>query len=87
MIHQPLSPDGFHPQISSSLRSLFLCLVRPDLFVKKTVCLFLQRTHFFQWLPDKCHTSVFNALIETLRVCYSLNDSKVAFCKTGFTFV
>ena len=33
MIHQPLSPDGVHPQISSSLRLLVLCLIHPDLFV------------------------------------------------------
>ena len=33
MIHQPLLPDGVHPRISSSLRLLVLCLVRPDLFV------------------------------------------------------
>ena len=29
----------------------------------------------------------FKTIFETLQVCYSLNDSKVAFCKTGFTFV
>ena len=29
----------------------------------------------------------FKTIFETLRVCYSLNESKVAFCKTGFTFV
>ena len=28
MIHQPLSPDELHPQISSSWRLLVLCLVR-----------------------------------------------------------
>ena len=28
-----LSPDGVHPQISSSLGLLVLCLVRPDLFI------------------------------------------------------
>ena len=33
MIHQTLSSDGVHPEISSSLRFLVLCLVRPDLFV------------------------------------------------------
>ena len=55
MIHQPLSPDGVHPQVSSSLRLLVLCLVRPDLFVIY-YCLsvfFFQRTHFFHWLPGQ----------------------------------
>ena len=64
MIHQPLAPDGVHPQISSSLRLLVLCLVRPDLFVIY-YCFF----YFFEELIsfigslDKWHTSVFNALI------------------------
>ena len=39
-VHQPLSPDGVHPQKSSSLRLLVLCLVRPDLFVIY-YCLFI----------------------------------------------
>ena len=33
MTHQPLSTDGVHPLISSSLRLLVPCLVRPNSFV------------------------------------------------------
>ena len=33
MIHQLLPPDRVHPLISSFLRLLFLCLIRPGLFV------------------------------------------------------
>ena len=66
MIHQPLSPDGVHPQVSSSLRLLVFCLVRPDLLVIN-YCLFFQITDFFHWLP--CHSSVFNALILFKIVC------------------
>ena len=33
MIHQPLPPDGVHPQINSSQRLLVFCLVRLDFFV------------------------------------------------------
>ena len=55
MIHQPLSPDGVHPQIRSSLRLLVLCLVGPE-------CLFISQRTRFGYL-DKCHTCVFNALI------------------------
>ena len=40
MIHQPLSSDGVHPQISSSLRLLVLCLLRLDLFIIYQ-CLFI----------------------------------------------
>ena len=64
MMHQPLSPDRVHPQNSSFLRLLVICLVRPDMFVIY-YCLFI----FFKGLIsfigslDKCHTSVFNALI------------------------
>ena len=64
MIHQPLSP-GVHPQISSSLRYLVLCLVRPDLFVMN-YCLFINFKELISFICslDKCHTSVFNALIK-----------------------
>ena len=65
MIHQPLSPDRVHPQISSSLRLLVLRLVRPDLFVRY-YCLFIQvfkELISYIFSLDKCHTSVFNALI------------------------
>ena len=64
MIHQPLSPDGVHP---------------PNQFVPETVCPLpcsprhvshkLPFVYFFKELVtfigylDKCHTSVFNALI------------------------
>ena len=64
MIHQPLSTDGVHPQISSSLR-LLVFLARSSGLVRH-VLLFV---YFFKELisligsRDKCHTSVFNALI------------------------
>ena len=63
MIHQPLSLDGVHPQISSSLRLLVHCLVRQDFFFILLVVYFFKRTHFFIGSLDKCHTSIFNALI------------------------
>ena len=47
----------FIPQTSSSLRLLVLCLVRQNLFVIH-YCWFI-----FLSTNDKCHTSVFNALI------------------------
>ena len=50
MIHQALSLDGIHPQISLPLRLLVLCVVRSDLFVIN-FCLFFQRNRFFHWLP------------------------------------
>ena len=59
MIHQPLLPDGVHPQISSSLGLLVLCLVRHILLF---VYFFKELISFISSL-DKCHTSVFNALI------------------------
>ena len=65
MIHQPLLPDGVHPQISSFQRLLVLCLVRLALSSHITACLFFQRLQFIGSL-DKYHTSVFNALILTL---------------------
>ena len=40
-----------HPENSSSLRLLVLCLVCPDLFVIYYCCLFFQGTNFFGWLP------------------------------------
>ena len=60
MIHQPLSPDGVHPQINSSLRLLGLCLVRPDLLLFGD---FLKKLISFIGSLNKCHTSVFNTLI------------------------
>ena len=66
MIHQPLSPDGVHPQIISSLRLLVLCLFRPEWFVIN-YCLFIFFKELVSFIGslDKCHTSVFNALIVT----------------------
>ena len=69
MIHQPLSPSGVHPQISSCLRLLFLCLVLKDLFVIHYYLFIFQKEKKRKKLSsfigshDKCHTSVFNALI------------------------
>ena len=66
MIHKPMSTDGVHPQISSSLRLLVLCLVRPDLFViYYRLFIFFKEPIFFIGSLDKCYTSVFNALILT----------------------
>ena len=64
MIHQPLLTDAVHPQIRSSLRLSVPCLVRPDLFVIY-YCLFIFSKNSFSFIGslDKCHTSVFNALI------------------------
>ena len=62
MINQPSSPDGVHPQISSSLRSLVLFLVRPDLFVIY-YGFFPKELISFIGSLGKCHVSVFNALI------------------------
>ena len=65
MIHQPLSPVGVHLQISSSLRLLVLCLVRSDLFVVLLLSVYLKKKTLISFIGslDKCHTSVFNALI------------------------
>ena len=63
MIRHPLSPEGVHPQISSSMRLLILCLVRLHLFVI-FYCLFIfSKNISFIGSLDKCHTSVFKALI------------------------
>ena len=60
MVHQPLSLDGVHPQI----RLLVLCLVRLDLFViTYFLFIFFKELVSFIGSLDKCHTSVFNALI------------------------
>ena len=58
-----LSPDGVHPQISSSLRLLVLCLVRPNSFVIY-YCLFIFSKEPISFIGslDKCHTSLFNVL-------------------------
>ena len=65
MIYQPLSPDGIHPQVTLSLRLLVVCFVRPDLFViyyYLFILLFIELISFIGSL-DKCHSSVFKALI------------------------
>ena len=64
-----LSPDGVHPQISSSL-----CFVRPDFFCFH-YCLFIFSKELISFMGslDKCHTSVFNGLIITCAVRSSLN--------------
>ena len=49
MIHQPLSPDGVNPKISSSMRLLVLCFVCLDLFVIN-YCLFIFSKNAFLWL-------------------------------------
>ena len=77
MIHQSLSPHGVHPQISSSLRLLDLCLVRSDLFVIYYCLFILLRTHSFIDPLDKCHTSVFNALI----FCFCLGRLRPLTCR------
>ena len=64
MIHQPLSPDGVHPQISSSLRLLVFCLVRPDLFVSH-YCLFtsiFSKNSFLSSAPLTNSTPAFSKL-------------------------
>ena len=72
MIHRPLSPDGVHPQIGSCLKLLVICLVRPDMFVVNYCLLFIyffKELIYFIGFLDKCHTSVFNALIIILSRC------------------
>ena len=67
MIHQPLSPDGGHPQISSSLRQLVLCLVRPDLFVIYYCLYTFSKNSFLSLAPlTNATLSVFNALIKKI---------------------
>ena len=64
MMHKPLLPGGVHPQISLSMILLFLCLVRPDLFVIHYFFVyFFKGLISFLGFLDKCYTSVFNALI------------------------
>ena len=73
MIHQPMSLDGVHPQISSSLGLLVLCLVRhilPFVYFSKELISFIGSI-------DKCHTSVFNALIFQLTAAYQSLTDKV----------
>ena len=55
-----LSPVGVHLQISSFLRLLVLCLVRPDLFViHNSLFIFSKELISFIGSLDECHTSVF----------------------------
>ena len=60
MMHQPFSPDGVHPQISSSLRLIVLAIY---------YCLFIFSKKLISFIDslDKCHTSIFNALINNYR--------------------
>ena len=87
MILQPLSPDGVHPQISSSMRLLVLCHIRSNLFVIYYclfVCFVKEFISFIGSL-EKCHTSVFNTLIflmflssqgrEKLELCVTKSDA------------
>ena len=62
MIHQPLSPDRVHPQVSSSLRLLTHYLVCHTLLF---IYYFKELISFIDSL-DKCHTSIFNTLISTI---------------------
>ena len=65
MIHQSLSPDGVRAQISSSLRLLVICLVRPACSSYITICLFKKKKLIsFIYSLDKCHTSVYMFLKE-----------------------
>ena len=62
MIEQPLSPDGVHPQISSSLRLVVLGLVCPDLFVIH-YCLFnFSKNSFLSLAPLTNATPAFSTL-------------------------
>ena len=68
MIHQSLSPDRVHPQISPSLRLLVRCLVRQDLFViyySLVIYLFIYLFIFFKGPISFIGSldGVFNALI------------------------
>ena len=76
MIHQPLSPDGGHHQMSSSQRLLVLCLVRSTLFImnKLLFVYFLKKTHFFYRLPlTNATPALINALI-LLFICYQYQN-------------
>ena len=62
MIHQPLSPDGVHPEISSSPRLLVLSFVRPDLLVIN-YCLFIcSKNSFLSLAPLTIATPAFSTL-------------------------
>ena len=60
-----LSPDAVHPQISSSLTFLVLCVVHLDVFVMH-YCLFDLSKELISFIGylHKCHASVFNAWIK-----------------------
>ena len=67
MIHQPLSPDGVHPQITSSLRLLVFCLVRPDLFVIYYCLFIISKNSLLSLTPlTNATPAFFNALINLL---------------------
>ena len=62
MIYQALSPDGVHPQISSSLRFLVLCLVRPDMLVINNCLFILSKNSFLPVAPLTNATPAFSTL-------------------------
>ena len=59
-----MSPEGVCPKVSPSLRLLVLCHFRLELFVIY-YCLFIFFKELISFMDsfDKCHTSIFNALI------------------------
>ena len=68
MIYQPfVTRRSSSPQISLPLRLLVLCLVRLNSFVRH-YCSFIFSKNSFLFIGslDKCHTSVFNALIKAV---------------------
>ena len=62
MIQQHLSPDAVHPQISSSLRFLVLCLVRPDLFLINCCLFIFSKNSFLSLDPLTNATPAFSTL-------------------------
>ena len=60
MIHQPLSPDGVRPQISSSLRLFVLCTVRQDMFVIHYCFFFWSKNSFLSLAPLTNATPAFS---------------------------
>ena len=67
MIHQPLSPDGVHPpnQFVPEIVSPMPCSSGLVRYILVFVYFFKELISFIGFL-DKCHTSVFNALISVV---------------------
>ena len=65
MINKPLSLDRVHPQFSSSLRLLVLCLVRPDLFVIYYFLFIFSKNSFLSLAPLTNATPAFSTLSYT----------------------